>query len=146
MNENEEEMCKFCHKTMHFFDTTAEYICKNCGYTIQTNVFIDQFDDYSRVNMRKNNQNHQKKSKKEIKIPIFIKSNHNVLIQNGINEIKMKSKDKKYRINDIILALIIVHNLDNEYIEFIKTYDKSSKSIKRLEDRIMNIVTLLNIN
>lgn len=145
MNENEEEMCKFCYKTMHFFDTTAEYICKNCGYTIQTNVFIDQFDDYSRVNTRKNNQNQQKKSKKDIKLPKFIKNEHIILFKNGINEIKKYSKgNKRWMQNDLILALMIFHILDDQYRDFVKTFDKSSKSINRLEKRIMEIINIIN--
>lgn len=141
MSENEEH-CRFCKIPLQLFENEAEYVCTKCGYTIQTNVFIDQYEDFQRSRCK--SFTNVKKTEYKPKIPYFIKNEHKTIFVNGIEVIRRKSGKRKFRINEMILATIISNRLEDHYDDFIRSFNKNNNKImKKLEKRLSDIINVM---
>jgi len=72
-----EEYCRICNVEMQLFENEAEIVCTQCGYTIQTDVFIDQYEDFQRSRCK--SFINVKKTEYKPKLPYFIKNEHKIL-------------------------------------------------------------------
>jgi len=136
-----EEYCRICNVEMQLFENEAEIVCTQCGYTIQTDVFIDQYEDFQRSRCK--SFINVKKTEYKPKLPYFIKNEHKTIFVNGIEVIHKKSGKRKFRINEMVLATIVINRLEDHYDHFIRSFNKNNKIMKKLEKRLSDIINII---